>query len=256
MDILIYGILRDNEKSINKYLSQISSFVSNLKDKYRFYISLYENDSKDSTYQIIKEYDYKDFVDYSIVSEKLDLPKYKSIVSENRIKNLSAARNKALLAKNFYLNVDYILAIDTDIEYSEGYVESLIEWEKYGLKNPDMFSGVSLKELTYIQRFLKQMDVDESGYHLYDSWSTRRNSDEEFGHIKSNANFVPVSKFYCTFNGVCFIKAKPIKEGLRYGFYNERLKKFDLEHAVLAEQFHKNGYSEIYIHQNLYCYHT
>lgn len=253
MNILIYSILRDNEKKMGKFFSQIISFVSALKHKHNFYISLYENDSSDYTPDILKNFKYKDyFVDYSVITEKKGLPKFGSVAAEERVKNLSIARNIALTAKDMYKEADYVLALDSDIEYNNEYVEELFNWDQFNIE-PDMFSGVVIRKLTKEEADLIKMS-DQDGYVPYDTWSMRRNKDEEWGSWKQDFRENPVSKFYCTFNGLCMIRAKAFQEGARYGYFNERLNKFDLEHAVLAEWFHAHGYDKIYVNQNLWCY--
>jgi len=253
MDILIYSILRDNEKKMYKFFSQIISFVVNLQNRHNFYISLYENDSIDYTPQILKNFNYDGyFVDYSVITEKNNLPKFGSIVSEERVKNLAKARNIAVTAKEMYKKVDYILALDCDVEYPEGYVEELLNWEKFNIK-PDMFSGVAVRQLNQIEKKIANIDSNIV-YFPYDIWSMRRNENEEWGCWKKDYLENPISKFYATFNGICAINAKPFKDGARYDHFNKRLNKFDLEHAVLAEWFHANGYHEIYVNQKLWCY--
>jgi hypothetical protein len=255
MDILIYSILRDNEEKMEQFFSQISSFVNNLKNKHNFYISLYENDSKDRTRSIISNHNYEDFIGHSLIFQNKGLPKFGSVVKEERVKNLAIARNIAVTAKDFYKKVDYIIGIDADIRYEAGFVEILLNWEKFGIKDPDMFSGISLRELTIREKLYARKDPQSQVYAVYDTWSTRRTPFEEWGTWKANVDTEPVSNFYCTFNGVCAIKAKPFQEGARYHHFNKRLNKYDLEHAVLAEWFHQNEYNNIYVNQRLFCYH-
>ena len=60
--------MRDNEIFLPQYFSQLTSFVKKLSDQHTFYLSIYENDSKDNTAKILREFDYSLFAKYSIVS--------------------------------------------------------------------------------------------------------------------------------------------------------------------------------------------
>lgn len=266
MHILICSILRNNAEHMNRFYSQIYSALDKLSSQHTFSISLYENDSTDDTSVILQSHNYGRFQDFSVITEKLNTPRFGSVVAEERIKNLAIARNKALLAKDMYLKADYVLFLDCDIIFDEFFLPSLVNFSEVGLVRPDMYSGVS------ITPFLKTdlnvptaMNIECSPdrvpyisgfYRVYDTWSMRRTPNEEWGTWKNNINDEPISKFYGTFNSACLIKAEPFKKGIRYHHWNDRLGKFDLEHSVLCEKFHQAGYNEIYINQMLFCMHV
>lgn len=263
MHILICSILRDNAPMMTQFFSQIDHFITELKDKHQFSISLYENDSVDNTPDIMYDYDYSKFYQSCINSEELGTRKFGSVVAEERITNLAKARNKAVLAKDMYKEADYILFLDCDILYPTNFIPQLLDFESVGLTSPDMYSGVSLTpylptDYNVPARVSLNVTINNENiekWRVYDTWSMRRTADEEWGTWKDDASTNPVSKFYGTFNSACLIKAEPFKNGIRYHHHNDRLGKFDLEHSVLAERFHEAGYNDIWVNQQLFCFH-
>lgn len=263
MHILICSILRDNAKNMGKFFNQINDFVLSLSNKHTFSISLYENDSTDGTQEFLKSYNYSIFKDYSVTCETLGLKKFGSVVSEERIANLARARNLAIEAKDMYKDADYIFFLDSDITFESNFVPTLLDFTSVGLKEPDMYSGVSLApylstdfNVPKFVSFTKTINGKTfDKWRVYDTWSMRRTPEEEWGTWKDDVSINMVSKFYGTFNSACLIRAEPYKQGIRYHHFNKRLGKFDLEHSVLAEKFHNAGYHEIYINQGLFCFH-
>lgn len=263
MHILICSILRDNAPNMQRFFDQINTFVSTLADKHTFSISLYENDSIDDTPEFLKNYDYSKFKNHSVICDKLGTTKFGSVVSEERIANLANARNCAVEANDLYKEADYIFFVDCDVTYESHFVPTLLDFSSVGLKAPDMYSGVSLApyrstdfNIPKFVEFTKTINGEVfDKWRVYDTWSMRRTSNEEWGTWKDDVSVNIVSKFYGTFNSACLIKAEPFKQGIRYHHFNQRLGKFDLEHSVLAERFHSAGYSEIYVNQALFCFH-
>ena len=256
MKILICSILRDNEQNMVRFLGQINAFVDRLRGQHEFSISLYENDSTDATPNILRTVDLSAFERSSVVCARKNTPKFGSVVAEERIRNLAIARNAAMTADGMFMDMDYIMFIDSDVIYGEEYVPSLLDWKQHGLADPDLYSGVIVTERKpHEQHILPAYQVDDRTYRVYDTWCMRRDASEEWGTWKSDALSQPVSRFYATYNGVCMIRAQPIKDGIRFHHHNHRLGKFDLEIAVLAEKFHEAGHHDIYVNQFLWCYH-
>lgn len=263
MNILICSILRDNALKMNQFFNQIDTFVSVLSNNHEFNISLYENDSKDGTQEFLLNYDYSKFKNHSVICETLGTTKFGSVVSEERIINLANARNRAIEAKDLYKEADYVFFFDCDIMFDANFVPQLLDFSSVGLKEPDMYSGVSLvpylstdynvPKVVSLNRKVNDQLVDK--WRVYDTWSMRRNINEEWGTWTDDVSINTVSKFYATFNSACLIRAEPFKQGIRYHHFNERLGKFDLEHSVLAEKFHNASYDKIYVNQGLFCFH-
>lgn len=237
--VLISTIFRNSEKVLEQYHAQIRKLAETIKD-YSFLLSVYENDSTDNTKELLKTLDWSFLSDVSIISENIQTIMFGSIVSEERVKNLSTARNKTLEAKNFLDRSDYVLSIESDVIYNVKDVIRLLEFKEN--KNVDIVSAAS---------FIKNKKGNKK---FYDTWATRRTHDEEFGAlIETDSDH---AKYYSTFNCICLYDAEPIKQGIRFHWYNDRLKKFDCDTAVICEKFHEKGHHEIYIDHLAECWHT
>lgn len=236
--ILIYSIVRNVEKTINRLYNQIYDIVNNNKE-YNFLLSIYENDSTDRTKEIILSLDWS-FVENSIVMENLRLPFFSSVPLEERVKNMALYRNKAIEAKDFLNRSDYILMIEGDMRFEDNVVEKILNFKNI---EPD-FNIVSATT------FLDNND------NLWDTWGTRRNNTEDRGGLWNNWKDTEYDKYYSTSNGICLYISKPFKMGARYGYFNKELNSWDCEMVVVCQEFHNMGYSNIYIIHNArgYCF--
>ena len=240
MNILICTIMRDVEHSIERYLKQLTDALAFCGPGYNWYLSIYENDSTDSTSHILLNLNYSYFKDYSLIIERLNTKKYGSIKVDDRVKNLANSRNKCLESKELYKKVDYILFIESDVVYTPDYLHNIINFKKYGLQNVDIFSGLTI--------------IPETGQ-VYDIWATRRNHIEESGDRFEDWTIHPTREFWSTFNGVVLYNAEPFKKGIRFDWYNKRLNKFDCDTVVICELFREAGFNKIYVNQALICFH-
>jgi len=241
MNILICTIVRNGAKVLDRYMRQITDGMDRLKDQdINWYISIYENDSTDGTKELLQALDLGRFKDHSIISEDIGTRHYPSIVDEDRVRNLAIARNKALTAKDMFMEADHVLWVEPDLFYAGGLIPSLIMHRERGLPEADILSGINIAS-------------GES--RAYDTWATRRTADEEWGDRTSDWFDNPVARFYTTFNGVCLYNAEAFRDGVRFGHINERLGKFDCDTVVVCENFRKAGYDRIYVDQSLNCYH-
>ncbi len=241
MKVLICSIMRNSAKVLDRYLRQIHTAMDLLAgEKVEWYISIYENDSTDGTKEKLNTMDLSRFVDSSILTEDIGTTHYSSIVNEDRVRNLSIARNKALTAKDMFLEMDYVLWIEPDLFYAPGLIPSILRYRDRGIDEIDVFSGIN---------------IPSGETRAYDTWATRRTPHEEWGDRFDNWFDQPIARFYSTFNGVCLYNARPFKEGVRFGYINERLGKFDCDTVVVCENMRKAGYDRIYVDQSLNCYH-
>lgn len=228
MKILICTIFRNSGKNIPIYFHILKNAVSLLDNKVKFFYSAYENDSTDNTVEQLYKHNF--FENYSIQQENLKTPFFRSSTQDERVINLANARNKALLAKNYYKEVDYILQIDSDISYEPTAILNLLTFpEKF-----DIVSGACYKA-----------HLNEES--CRDTWATRRNSEEEFGNFFEDSHLRSYDRYYSTFGGFCLYKAEPFKEGLVWSAYNKRKNKYDCDTAVICEDFRAQGYSNIFM---------
>jgi hypothetical protein len=236
--ILIYSIIRNDESHMDKYYFRIKKMVK-VFPEYEFYLSLYENDSTDATKQKLFNFDLSMFSKVSVISENIGTKFYGPTKDADRVKNLANARNKALLANNFINEVDYVLMIDIDMKFDMDAANQVLSFKNVE-PNFDIVSGASLR-----------------GGQLYDSWATRESAkyDPKTKTLFDGYRKEKYKKYYSTSNGFCLYRAKPFKDGIRYGYINKITSEPDCEMVVVCQDFHKAGYKNIYIIHDALVYH-
>lgn len=238
LKVLVYSIIRNEAKFIDGYYNRLRMMVKALPN-YEFYLSLYENDSTDGTKQKLLSKDWSFFAGVSIISEDIKTKDYGSVKDEDRVKNLSIARNKAIEAGGFLKFVDYILMIESDMIWDVSVVKKIFSFKK---KEPDfdIVSGITIRNKG-----------------LYDSWATRKTPEfiPNKPVLEPNYRIKAYDKYYSTSNGLCLYRAEPFREGVRYGWINTVTKEADCDTVVVCQYFHERGYSNIYILHDAEIYH-
>jgi hypothetical protein len=236
--VLIYSIVRDMEKYVDRYHEQISFFVRDCPDV-DFYLSIYENDSVDNTVAKLKSKDWSFLKGFVLQSENINTQKFGSVKDATRVENLAKARNKAIECE-FLDKVDYILMVESDNAYATDAVRKLLDFR---LIEPDfdIVSAVSLK----------------SNRHHYDCWATRTTAiyNPNKSELDPEWNYVSYGKYYSTSNGICLYRAKPFQDGIRHGWINKETNEFDCEMVVVCQNFIDAGYDNIYIKYNSLSHH-
>jgi hypothetical protein len=225
--ILICAIFRNREKYIVRWHEQITKFMNYYKDC-TFSVSLYENDSTDNTKKMIEELDLSPFKYSWRKSETLQTEYFQSVIAKDRVKNLANARNTCIQQAVDHIDeFDKILFVEPDFEYTLESAIKVLEADKLYNMEIDIVSGVSIMNDKF-----------------YDMWATRRNEKETWGKAIIRDGIEP---FWSTFSGFCLYNAKPFKEGVRFGWFNNRLKIFDCDTVVICENFREKGYNRIFI---------
>jgi hypothetical protein len=236
--ILIYTIIRNRSSFVNKFYNQIKDIVNTFQDKYDFYLSIYENDSDDSTKEKIFRQDWSFLSGVSIVSENINTKYFESVKDGERVKNLALARNKAIEAGGFLDKSDYVMMIESDINFDISSVEKLLNFKNI---EPDFHiaSTISIRNRR-----------------LYDWWATRKQPEYidkyplEDGYKKKDYD-----KYYSTSNGICLYRSKPFRDGVRYHWTNTVTGEADCEMVVICQLFKQYGYDNVYILHNAEIYH-
>ena len=224
MHILICSIVRNREKYLQLWYDQIKSLVEHNKDV-EFTLSVYENDSNDSSVEMLKGFDFSFLKEHRLESENLGTNYYGSIKSEDRVNVLANARNKTLDQAPDLSEFSKVIFIEPDIKYSAKEASRLINLEY------DIISGTTPHPVVPI----------------YDNWCTRL-SDKgmdwplNLGLHTFDTDIIPV---WTTFNCFCVYNAKPFAEGLRFSGYNDRFETYDCDTAVICEKFREAGYDNI-----------
>lgn len=229
--VLIYSIIRNRSNFMNKYYGQIKNIVKTCQD-YEFYLSIYENDSDDTTKTELFNKDWSFLKGVSIISENINTKYFESVKSGERVENLAKARNKAIEAGDFLNKVDYILMIEGDVKYDTQSVKNLLEF-KNKEPNFDIVSSVSIRK---------------NGTH-YDWWATRTSAHYNPNQSELDPDWKQkqYGKYYSTSNGLCLYRAKPFQEGVRHHWINTITKEADCEMVVVCQKFHEKKYNNIYI---------
>ena len=227
--VLVCTISRNLEKNFDVYYSQLRSSVTKLSSEYNFFFSFYENDSTDNTKDIVKKADWSFFKKYSVVTENLN----KGVFKGNDIKRveiLATSRNKCLEAGDMYKNMDWILFVESDIEYTPEIFEKIL---KHNNQDVDVFSGVAVT---------KETDI------IYDLWATRYSPFERPDEIATvrKIEHNGVRELWATFSCLCLYKAEPFKKGVRFHWMNDRFDTHDCDTTVICENFRKAGYNKIF----------
>ena len=236
--ILIYSIIRNESKYMNSYHNKLIQMVNSF-PQYEFYLSLYENDSTDGTKQKIMAKDWSMFAGISIISENIATQDYGSVKDETRVKNLSIARNKAIEAAGFLDFVDYIMMIESDMEFDMNAVQKILNFKNV-VPDFDIVSGITIRNKR-----------------LYDQWATRKKPEYDEGvyPIADDYKMKSYDKYYSTSNGICLYRAEPFREGVRYGYINTVTGEFDCDTVVVCQNFQDRGYDGVYIIHDAEIYH-
>lgn len=236
--ILVYSIIRNEARYFKTFYNQLKNMVDGFPE-YEFYLSLYENDSDDGTKQELFSKDWSFFAGVSIISENLFTKNYGSVKDGERVKNLSIARNKAIEASNFLEFADYVMMVESDMEFSNDVVGKILNFKNIE-PDFDIVSGFTIRNGT-----------------LYDQWATRKTP-----HYIPRVNGVDADykdreyeKYYSTSNGICLYRAEPFREGVRYGWINTVTGEPDCDTVVVCQNFHALGYNNIYILHHAEIYH-
>lgn len=237
--IFIYSIIRNREESVKTFYSQVKDIVKNF-PQYNFLLCIYENDSTDKTKDIIASLDWS-FIENDIIMEDIGTPYFGSTNEEMRVMVLANARNKALEAKDFLKRSDYVLMLEADMAFS---MQSIDKIFKFKNSMPD-FDVVSARSI----------NTNGRGK-LYDTWGTRRNNLENVGHLHPDWRKHKYQKYYATSNGICMYRSKPLKDGIRYGYFNKTLGHHDCEMVVICDELQRAGHHNIYMVYSAVAHHV
>ncbi len=116
MKIQVQSLFRDSEPHLQRTLSLLES----LKEVAEMSFYFYENDSKDDTLTILKNWT------DNVFSEKLDAPKFGSVDSVVRTAMMSYYRNK-LKYLSGHVEEDYVLLLDSDLIFTAENLEGLVK---------------------------------------------------------------------------------------------------------------------------------
>jgi hypothetical protein len=231
VNFFVSTIVRDRQGYLSDWYHQLKQTVlSNPNDS--FYLSVYENDSRDQSKSLLKSFDFSFFKKSRILTENKNTPIFPSIKHDLRVKLLAEARNKTFDV-DFLNQCDYVLSVEPDIKYSTIEINKVIHNNNY-----DILSAISI----------------QNGK-LYDTWATRKDESKEDSSKEDLFENCGIIDLWTTYNCYCKYKAEPIKKGVLFSPFNNRLNKHDCDTAVICENFRSYGYNKIAIDTSAKVYH-
>lgn len=236
MKILMCNIFRDVQYHLPNYID----VMNELTKEHDVCISIYENDSIDLTRTLDNQY-FLDRIpklkDCIFVSEKLGDEKYGSVALEARVKNLAKYRNSAIdnAINSFKDDFDYLIFWDIDVHVDKKTASQFINSldESHDISS---ITGIHTKPLR-----------------IADAWAVRKTKDcINANLINENSNDIlhKVHDVWSTYNWYCAYRYDMIKEGIRFGWFNDRLNTWDCDTVVICEQAREAGYSNIVMNGN------
>lgn len=239
-NILISSIFRNRVNYVDSWYNGIRSLCEKDKDN-KYYLSVYENDSEDGTFEKINSLDFSFLEGVKLQTEKLKTPVFDSFSkSKERVTLIAQARNKSIYSNPFLNKSSHVLVIEPDIRYdSDLIIKEIINKGEYDIISP------------------RSVDVDRNCY-FYDDWGTRQ-TEKDLNwkcfsvNLLRSIGIVPV---WTTFNCLCFYNSEPFKNFITFEGFNLRLKAYDCDTAVICENFRRNNYNKIALNSSVEVYHS
>lgn len=239
-NILISSIFRNRENYIEGWYEGIKSLSKIDKDN-KYYLSVYENDSEDKTFDKLKNLDFSFLEGVSLKTEKLNTPIFDSFSkAKDRVILIAEARNKSIYSNPFLNQCSHLLVIEPDIRYDPSLIiKEIINKGDYDIISP------------------RSVDIDRNCY-FYDDWGTRQtDKDGNWKCFSVNIlRMLGVIPVWTTFNCLCLYKAEPFKNFITFEGFNSRINAYDCDTAVVCENFRKNNYSNIVLNSSVEIYHS
>jgi hypothetical protein len=223
MKVLICSIIRDRAFSLPLWHQQIKRLIDDNPD-IEWHLSFVENSSIDTSRIFLVNASWatcgRGPASYYYLTENLGTPRYGSVKDQHRCELLAAQRNKAMLVPALQV-VDKVLWIEPDIKYDVDRVRSLLDSEA-DVISPNSIQGNCLH---------------------YDSWSTRRNQDEEEWTGPVPNEVIPMRTTWCQ---LCALNAHPIRRhNLRFDSINPRTLRWDNDVVSIIESMRMTGATDV-----------
>lgn len=230
MNLLICSIIRNEARHLDRWHAQIRRTVESMPE-HTFSLSVYENDSDDGSQAKLAAFDWSFVQSYVLTRAKLNCPFFVGGKHPARTELLAYVRNQCMNNSPFLGQMDYVLWVEPDTEYTHETVAAIINHEQvYGVK-ADVFSGKSVHPGT-------------NG--IYDSWGTRKTAHQtDWKDGDEDGYEGGVEPMWSTFNCLCLYNARPIQQGIMFGGVNLRTGQPDCDTCVVVENFRAHGYNRI-----------
>lgn len=252
--IIVCGIIRDAEKALKRNIPVVNQICSNFTD---YKIVIYENDSKDGTKAVLKQWQESDEEHVYVILENgvsdRVIPAIKEVecnpfFSLRRIKKMAALRNKYLqFVEDRHWNSDYLMVVDLDVAHiSETGVMSSFMRDCWTAVTANGYSMSPCLKKRYHDTFalveLGNESVAQTEKEIY-------GKGKKYSKINNNTEWVRV---YSAYGGLAIYKYDCIK-GLRYKVIanNDCRVESRCEHFSLYQQMCERGDVYVYINPQM-----
>lgn len=249
--IIICSIVRNAEYGLKKNIPVIDQLCSYFKD---YNIVVYENDSKDKTKEILKNWQKQAPNNIHISINDIDsgntIPQASEVqsnpfFSQRRIGKMVNLRNKYMdYIKEHKLTADYMMVVDLDVAqlYLDGIISSFksnMEWDAVTAFG---YSTSPKLKRRYHDTYALTMWGDENNPQTEEK--IKKNADK-LGKLKVTDNWVRV---FSAFGGLAIYKFEAVKD-IKYQLLKNDDKRVEAkcEHFSITKQMAEKGYNRFYI---------
>lgn len=233
MKLTVISLFRDSEKFLDRLFKKLEAIERKYETEYFFY----ENDSKDNTRSLIKEWMKERKGQF--IYEDINTPSFGHVTDKARMDLMVQYRNK-ILSTAKPLDSDYTLLIDSDVDFPNHIVKDYLPYFN------DKVAGMNNKNVVMCTPNIKQNincvmgEPKELSY--YDSFALKDTKNNKGMLLSSNPfwekkdrelwkNKTPV-KVHSAFGGVAMIKSDVLNEvewatqgGCEHWMFCERVRK-------------------------------
>ncbi len=248
--VAICVLARDCEETLGGGIDFIESLRKFFKESY---VVVIENDSRDNTKAILRDWEknkrgvYLKSEDYNLsrVSKKPGVRSHGYAYSAARIAPMARYRNQYLEFVRDNFQVDYLIAIDSDVFRIE--LEGILN--SFGFEEDwDCITSngrkVTLNHPIF-PSFYDSYAFKEEGDRQPTTIKKMRHTQKKYKNLKSGMDFI---RILSGFNGLAIYRWEAIKNiQYRLKENNDEVVKFNCEHVTFHEDMARLGYDKIYL---------
>lgn len=254
--IIICSIVRDAEVGLRRNIPIINELCKCFK-AYRIYV--FENDSKDATKKLLKDWSEMDPVNIHVSINQTDssktIPSQKSagtvnpFYSRKRIEKMANIRNHYMqYIDDAGWEADYLMVVDLDVAqlFLSPILSSFdtkLEWDAV------CANGYSVSP-SFKRRYHDSYALVEHSDEQPQTEKKIKLLSEKYGSLNKGDSWIPISS---GFGGLAIYRFDAIK-GLRYQCLPNDDKRVEVkcEHTSIYQQLHKRGFSKFYLNPGMY----
>jgi len=236
---VVCALARDNEENLSITLHQLEELSTYFAE---FAVVIYENDSEDLTADILHKWN--PAFEKNIISEKLDISKFGSVMTRRRAAGMAECRNKYLqMVKDTYSAWDFCIVFDIDLE----------EWTTDGIMHSLGESSVQWDAIT-----ANGLQTYKGDTIYYDTWVLIVDGEPRLGRIIASHSIeldFPL-RVTSAFGGLAVYKMVALlPESVEYGaeFYRGR---WFPDHVHLCFSMAENGFDKLYMNPQMIVWRT